>query len=121
MTIKELMIGDRVNKISPSGIVIPIKVTLQELVDMENPIELGKYVWKPIPLTEKILKANGFLKFDSIWQSPKINLSLLHLEEMSPKWFRVEGTLMEIMYVHELQHALRLYDLGELADNFKVE
>lgn len=74
---------------------------------------------KPIPLTEEILH-NASLqerREDAEW----------YFEEFyEPNVWRLEitGTLnnidVNIFYVHELQHALRLCGLSELADNLKI-
>ena len=79
--------------------------------------------FKPIPLTEEILKANGFIHKDTMdewWH-----------EEYDPTWgirmsdFELTDEFnfgrAKITYVHELQHALRLAGLQELADNFKIQ
>lgn len=75
-------------------------------------------ILKPIPLTKEILEANG-IKFQyrfPWWQyaDPFGN----------PEQYEVhinEVTTVIVDYVHQLQHALRLCGLRELADNFKVE
>lgn len=89
---------------------------------------------EPIPLTEKILEANGFeigaystLKLDdNFW------LEYYHHENRLRKlwkgideWENHTETLdvcfqCECYYVHQLQHALRLCGLDKLADNFKI-
>lgn len=91
--------------------------------------------FEPIPITEEILKANGFKKLDLT-----IGNYALKLEEKEKYdihtilWggvfngrmeFKVIGEYIhidkKIRYVHELQHALRLCGLNDLADCFKVE
>lgn len=85
----------------------------------------------PIPLTEEILKENGWTEF-----------YYGHFEDENHRHFhrgfdrRLELSLIkggncfctnfslgriDFYYVHELQHALRLCGLDELANNFKVE
>ena len=91
---------------------------------------------QPIPLTNDILRNND-------WRERPLVLSLdysvlsynfvkdegdTHLEIKRDTliiWFNYEKGLyadiiIPIKYVHELQHALRLCGLDELADNFKV-
>lgn len=95
---------------------------------------------EPIPLTEEILKANGWInrvdgKFGSggnvvrgafvgvnRWH-PKRMQERMCLVSFSSKKFGllVTGRFHYINYVHELQHALRLCGLNNLADNFKIE
>ena len=90
---------------------------------------------EPIPLTPEILEKNGWLN------SPYSRLSLQdgkwlefywHEHRLQEYWegidewqnhtkqleliFKTEN----IIYVHQLQHALRICGLDELADNFKV-
>ena len=84
---------------------------------------------EPIPLTDIILKKNGFELRDNHY---------IHRIDDKPHHydfklkvggvFASEGYTLEcgiyrltIRYVHELQHLLRLCGLNELADNFKVE
>ena len=91
---------------------------------------------QPIPLTNDILRNND-------WRERPLVLSLdysvlsynfvkdegdTHLEIKRDTliiWFNYEKGLyadiiIPIKYVHQLQHALRLCELDELADNFKV-
>lgn len=91
---------------------------------------------EPIPLTEEILLVNGFKKVDLT-----IGNYALKLEEKGKYdvhtilWggvfdgrmdleFKVMGEHIhidkKIRYVHELQHALRLCGLDEIADNLKL-
>lgn len=74
---------------------------------------------KPIPLTEEILD-NAFLKDSreyAEWYFGKCR-------EPNVWRFEITETLndisVNISYVHELQHALRLIGLDELADNLKI-
>lgn len=82
------------------------------------------YEFEPIPLTEEILKANGFrlIGFHK--------LDFVRDEGGFASYNRVthcvsvgcDGSVKKnIGYVHELQHALRLCGLDELADNFKIQ
>ena len=92
-------------------------------------------IYQPIPLTPEILEKNGFEQKTDGW---------LRCEDKANEFqnyifiqYRHQGDIREceinyvnivkanylyiINYVHELQHALRLCGLPELADNFKVE
>lgn len=70
---------------------------------------------EPIPLTAEILEKNGFKDEDA---------DLLYT--FYDGWnFEIHNKTMlvscgSIWYVHELQHALRLCGLNELADNFQI-
>lgn len=85
-----------------------------------------------IPLTAEILELNG-------WKENSIMLEHIAIDIMRRKdrrrWYvevsKLEDTdtynvitlltLHSARFVHELQHALRLCGLNELADNFKVK
>lgn len=91
------------------------------------PIDKHISLIQPIPLTEEILKANGFeveehseelyrhkiyrhvlcWTKDSKYRVNVIEIGCNHLEG---KWFNV----------HEFQHALRLCGLNDLADDFRL-
>ena len=70
----------------------------------------------PIPLTEEILQKNGFIT-DTGRQRIETFVSFTenHNNITNTITLRHCG-----MYVHELQHALRLAGLQEIADNFKT-
>ena len=90
----------------------------------------------PIPVTPEILEKNGFemFKYDGwvhyyrIFGNSAIPFVLHSMigGEMLSQEVDIFSTStdtncgIEINYVHELQHALRLCGLNELADNFKV-
>lgn len=94
------------------------------------------YEFEPIPLTPEILEKNGFemFKYDGwvhyyrIFGNSAIPFVLHSMigGEMLSQEVDIFSTStdtncgIEINYVHELQHALRLCGLNELADNFKV-
>lgn len=127
MKVNELMIGDWVrikghldyDKVRE----IAIDENLKEYISFACSATLFRaYEFEPIPLTEEILKANGFIHKETMeewWH-----------EEYVPAWgmrmsdFELtdefEFGRAKITYVHELQHALRLCGLSELADNFKI-
>lgn len=79
-----------------------------------------------IPLTPEILEKNGFIKVNSqrydygspdndcyVKVNPKKNM--IHVNGRN-----ANSNLYSHSFVHELQRALRLCGLNELADNFKV-
>ena len=84
------------------------------------------YEFEPIPLTSEILEKNGFIKVNSqrydygypdtdcyVKVNPKKNM--IHVNGRN-----ANSNLYSHSFVHELQRALRLCGLDELADNFKV-
>lgn len=92
----------------------------------------------PIPLTPEILEKNGWKqsKYETcsgLYEYKGEHLSHLMVKRSNGRWVaivdgqdNVEETYdasylrINIFYVHELQHALRLCGLNDLADNFKV-
>ena len=90
--------------------------------------------FEPIPLTEEILKANGWQKNDPHWVSTlrrycdkdgsEWSLSFTLQKGIWDAYIHNGGDLninkFHPMYVHELQHALRICGLTDLADNFKI-
>lgn len=103
-----------------------------------------KYPPEPIPLTNEIFEKNGFGVYiskleeydfhqcflqkdkpnqcslygvDISWRSDVESSKHLRIETNNPPFCNI---VRQITYVHELQHALRLCRLDELADNFKI-
>lgn len=85
----------------------------------------------PIPLTEEILEKNGFKDYDEIREYQFIEDGeeyRFYLKKMYNKdgicdsWgTNIGGVLPSLISsVHELQHALRLAGLTDMANNFKV-
>ena len=92
---------------------------------------------EPIPLTPEILEENGFergviipSKFYRNIDNEQLmfcsygscyGLGYVHWNESNDAdiMHRLE-VQQPIMYIHQMQHALRLFGLDELADNFKV-
>ena len=126
MEAEELMIGDLVMW---RGSIRHVKAVRngEVMVRMIEKCFGDKYLLieniEPIPLTEEILKANGFEKNDNVqgWQYPNDRV-IFCLEELSNVfiWNGVYNDIC-IEHVHILQHVLRLCGLNELADNFKIK
>ncbi len=100
-------------------------------VDCEVRDELDMNDIKPIPITVEILEKNGFeqtgdstfsisddgMRFNVTWWSKTMfNVGFYRRGNNSPS----EQCCLNVCYVHELQHALRLCGMNELADNFKI-
>lgn len=85
---------------------------------------------EPIPLTDWILKKNGWnTKLDNGGFSPQyicdndnicVTIDAIH-HCLDIRIDDINYDMPRPKYVHELQHALRLCGLNELADNFKLE
>lgn len=128
MKAKELIIDDYI--VSELGNIYRVK-GVRDLDGGEVLVSTGKAdMWydyrliKPIPLTEEILKINGFEILHTNTSSlVEYNgyVILTKNQGDSAYYFASYGHYkICIMYVHQLQHALRLCGLNELADNFKV-
>ena len=82
------------------------------------------YEFEPIPLTPKILEKNGFWVMEKVDNGAEeyiayaTNGLMFHYNRDNDYYF--PNTPISWKYVHELQHALRLCGLDELADNFKL-
>lgn len=119
MKANELMIGDWValsfDLLKDSCQPFKAKLNLKNIVAIHD----GKLVAEPIPLTEEILKANGWTydDIDYAWCLDKFPDLYKHEEGFCNYY---DGIEVRLNYVHELQQALRLCGLNELADNFKV-
>ena len=75
---------------------------------------------EPIPLTEEILKKNGYVENKGAWW---LKSDLFTLNEFIKGGYCSSAFHEQVIinYVHELQHALRLCGLNDMADNFKIE
>lgn len=113
----------------------------QDWVDTEIDDEASIGSIEPIPLTAEILEKNGWEAFNGTYNIVRYRIitkvMALIIEPMKvesilgERWFwlsvnKIDGEVRPNMnypfcYVHELQHALRLCGLNELADNFKIE
>ena len=92
-----------------------------------NSRKYGKVI--PIPLTKEILEKNGFKKKDYGdyilidgdafvgWKPTHGNVRILVSNEYMTI---VKDILIPCEHIHQLQHALRLCGLNELADNIKI-
>lgn len=130
---QELMINDFVfvDTLSEYGW-IPTKVreVAEEciLVNLgEGKEEVDNSAFKPIPLTAEILKNNGFTDVgDGYYQNEE---QCCGVELLNTFMFYVYVNdydndechdVAQVFYVHQLQHALRLVEKSEMADNLKI-
>lgn len=133
MEAKELMIGDWVR-------ILLVKDTLKEyntqvkqityddildsyyVEDEDNYVTL-KYV-EPIPLTPEILEINGWIKksYTSLFEHYDEHIPFALEIDKRKLYLVLDDTIViSCMYVHELQHALRLCGLCERAHYFIVK
>lgn len=139
--IKSLMLGDWVNVYSfpndnpKEKDLYPARVTSISVFDpYKNPNDITVEVTLPrtkgiasrpyntcipIRLTFEILVANGYLFDGTTYDWFRESKHKLKIFGFCAPFLVLGG--VEITYVHELQHALRLCGEDEVADNFKVE
>lgn len=140
MKANELMIGDwvtfgdeplKVQHIYNNGYDDVVAEITEEFLDEDGVIceeikDVPLVNCSPIQLTPEILVKNGFIKVNSqrydygspdndcyVKVNPKKNM--IHVNGRN-----ANSNLYSHSFVHELQRALRLCGLNELADNFKV-
>lgn len=119
--------------VKPSMMLIKIaavhykKVGYHAVTNKLNWVRMG--LLEPIPLTAEILERNGFELRNGFFYH-RIDDKPHHYDFKLENGgvFTSEGYTLQcciyhftIRYVHELQHALRLCGLNDLADNFKLE
>lgn len=118
MEAKELMISDWVKMRLPNN-------SYTEVAQLESldAVLHGKLIAEPITLTPEVLIANGFRFMESkrlVFIPDEGGFISYHTDT---HYIDVSGdgcVKKNIGYINELQHALRLCGLNELADNFKV-
>lgn len=84
-------------------------------LDFEGIDDYVKADWvKPVPLTASILERNGFQRFSTNYVLHTNNFDFKLANPSSPEeyhdnyWLNICGRDINIMYVHQLQHALWL-------------
>jgi len=131
MDYKQLMIGDWVQFTNTSKIrsrINCISPHQQHVAHKDNASWIFTFdVIEPVPLTEEILKANGFEYRENDnewWHYDDYPFSDFQIGFKDPFDMRMvvscNITNVRVNYVHELQHALRACKLDYLADNFEV-
>ena len=132
MEAKELMIGDKVMVKVLSQIPDTYVLHTWTANDYSRDFKV-----MPIPLTPEILEKNGFergveipsnfyrnIDNERLIFSPHSScygLVYVHWNESNDADIMHRFEVQQpIMYIHQMQHALRLFGLDELADNFKV-
>jgi len=119
MKANELMIGDWAMIKDYPMRSMPKKVMKEHLVSYLVEFE-------PIPLTEDILKANGINWSDRHCVFTDAHHFSFAKDLHFGRVYNMYGdnhheVIMPFRFVHELQHALRLCGLNDLADNFKIK
>lgn len=106
MKANELMIGDKVMVKVLSQIPDTYVLHTWTANDYSRDIQ-----FKPIPLTPEILEKNEEVKGLTMFRKNEQGIDCLAL---------IYVPILNLYYVHEMQRALRLCGLNELADNFKM-
>ena len=121
---KDLMVGDLVanRKGSPMQIVALDEDNAYAWTgNEERPWIFGDnegYEPEPIILTPEILEKNGWwYNVEDMWFHDEVDFCI---EKFNGSFQCYEISQIKLDSVYELQHALRLCGLNELADNFKV-
>ena len=118
MKTNELMIGDKVAVRSNDGhdlhILSVSEVKSEGISSGKQKVFFAYDEIEPIPLTVEILEKNRW--FEIFKDKYEGNISLAKEETTC---FRIKNTNLCLRFVHELQHALRLYKLNEVADKLK--
>lgn len=131
----ELQIGDWVQSKIHNGKTLYTRIVALDNRDKEKHIIssnrwIEDYKFEPIPLTPEILEKNGFGKvynedviiYRKIYEKKTIDIEVgINYKINEDGGFYLNRILHRLYYVHQLQHALRLCGLEELADSFKVE
>jgi hypothetical protein len=135
----EVMIGDWLRFTDPHNTEeTEFSQVTMEIIGFDSP----KY-WRcfsPIEITPEILKANGFKSGEQyrfvLYKLGKESFSIAYnslLKTLDAFTKRIQegctiratpdqsNLSIHIQYVHELQHAMRLMGLHDLADNFVIE
>ncbi|MBQ3690867.1 MAG: hypothetical protein II937_13550 [Bacteroidales bacterium] len=124
MRTTELMINDLVQEWNNDH-------TETHIIKVEKPMREGVYdKWnhfhdadwiEPIPFTTDSAKKNGLIDYDDdIYQDDKFNWGIdFRNYEFYTFNEEVDNTIKPILFFHDLQHALRLVGLTEIADNLK--
>lgn len=127
MKANELMIGDWVFHFGKPSKVLGVKDIHKghDAILLFGDNGFSRKGFEPIPLTEEILKANAnpHIKYENICGYLSINIRKEGLKDKDAKGhFPIRIVILDgkVIFVHQLQHALRLCGLNELADNFKV-
>lgn len=122
MKATELMVGDLVCLQDDTKCELPLKVdgVLTDDISLEGEGFLGgaEGLIRPIPITPEMLVRNGWwYDVEDMWLHDKVDFGI---ERWNGRFQCYNINQIKLDSVHQLQHALRLCGLNELADNFKV-
>ena len=119
MKTTELMIGDKVMVKVLSQIPNTYVLHTWTANDYSRDIQV-----KPIPLTPEILEKNGFWVMENVASGAEEYIAyatdglMFHYNRDNDYYF--PNTPISWKYAHQLQQILRLAEMADLADNFKI-
>lgn len=131
MKINKLMLGDLVH-LADGQIAKVVAIDATGNVDVEfktksfrHHVNAHKEDIEPIPLAEEILLGNDFEKTGSFIEVTEYALrenGLCIFYDKEGKYFYAEiaNINIEIEYVHQLQHLLRMCGRGDISNNLKI-
>lgn len=116
------MVGDLVCLKDDTKYELPLKVdgVIEDDISLEGDGFLGGIdgLIRPIPLTPEILEKNGWwYDVEDMWLHDEVDFGI---ERWNGRFQCYNISQIKLYSVHQLQHALRLCGLNDLADNFKV-
>ena len=119
MKTSELQLGDYVSCLGDTVSVVSLSLNGDEPIGIMSPLKkiftfMEKDVY-PIILDESILMQNNFNPEIVSWWRPEVE-DFFKIAIMNND----TSLCAKVKYVHELQHALRLCGLSELANNLKI-
>lgn len=133
---KKYMVGDRVIADGEKSVILELRRTCAQVEPSFDLVEYGDI--QPNPLTEEILEKNNFQRQEEergfsepfiVYVNDDYRMSIkIYPKGIMDRYHHLyigdydddPFISLYINYVHELQHALRLVGLDELADNLKV-
>ena len=125
MKAADLQIGDLICLKDDTKYELPLKIdgTVTDDISIEGEGFLGGVdeLIRPIPLTHEILEKNGW-KETQYWHEYQDGKNTIQccLPDMRGIINGIKIEHFKCEYVHQYQHLLRLCELNELADNFKI-
>lgn len=76
------------------------------------------YEFEPIPLTPEILEKNGWwFDTEDTWRHDEVNFTI---EKWNGRYQCYDINQIKLYSVHQLQQALRLAGMADMANNFKI-
>lgn len=132
MKTNELMIGDWILMPNGNNYEKIVAIPTNTQIEVSGNCWINPMACIPIPITVKILEKNGyygvgtargingFIGDGSDITIDNVGNGNFNLDISLNTWTNDNCISITIKYVHELQHALRICGLSDLADDFKI-